>query len=291
MSSNDPDIRTKKIEAVKADLLKYGWPRFQITLILGVTALSAFLTSAILLKMDVTSMTLRYPIAVIVAYLVFLLLLKIWLIFQRGELDINLPDIEDIIPFGLGSSDGSGSNVAAKEFNFTGGGDFGGAGSGGDWDGDSVQSVGVPISPVGLSSASSHASMSSASGGSGGSFLDSFDLDIEGFLLIVVGVILLSAIVLVALYVIYIAPIMLAEIMLDGILAGSLYKTVKGLEKRHWLSTALRKTALPVFIIVVLSGFAGLCFEAAVPEAKTVGDVFRAVFADGPVDTTTDLYE
>src|SRR5512139_1773540 len=76
------DRRSRAIEAVKA---KLSMPRVQISVLLLITAFAAFITSAIMIRLEMTSMALRYPIAVLVGYIVFLILLRLWLWWQSEE--------------------------------------------------------------------------------------------------------------------------------------------------------------------------------------------------------------
>ncbi len=68
-------------------------PRVQISIILALTAMSAFLASVLMLRMGVTSMTLRYPIAVIFAYLCFLALLRLWIWLQNEDAHLGDADL------------------------------------------------------------------------------------------------------------------------------------------------------------------------------------------------------
>jgi len=69
-------------EKIKGRLLRRGLPRLQMSVLLALTGATGFLGSFLLLKLGVGSMTLRYPVAVALAYGVFLLLLRLWLKLQ-----------------------------------------------------------------------------------------------------------------------------------------------------------------------------------------------------------------
>lgn len=60
-------------------LLQDSYPRLQMGLIIALTGAAGLLCSFTMLRAGIASMTLRYPLAVAAAYLVFLLLLWIWL--------------------------------------------------------------------------------------------------------------------------------------------------------------------------------------------------------------------
>ncbi len=244
---------------------RLSMPRVQISIILALTALAAFAASVVMLRMGVTSMTLRYPIAVIVGYLSFLLLLRIWIWLQNenagADLDISLPDGVPI------PNIGSSGSVSKDGFDFGGGGDFKGAGAGGGWIG------GKPV-PIG-SFAPQPVSAGSTTGGSSGSWDLDLDLD-DGVALILVGIVVvlvLSALI----YVIYIAPILLAELVIDGAVVGSLYRPVANIERSHWMVTALKRTGIPAIAVVLLVLFGSFVMEAAEPEAVTIGQFLNAV--------------
>ena len=249
-------------------------PRVQISVLLLITAFAAFISSAIMLRLGMTSMALRYPIAVLVGYIVFLILLRLWLWLQSeenmvgdvgnvgvdGDLivaagDLSIPDI------GSGSGD---------TFSLGGGGDFGGGGAGGSW---SDADVKAPI-PVAFSSSASPTSFSAGSSSSSG--LPDIDVDLDEGLALIVVVVVLLLVFSALIYVIWIAPVLLAELVIDAAVVGSLYRPVKNIERTHWLRTALRKTAIPAGIVMLLFFIAGFVMQAAVPEAVTIGQFLDA---------------
>jgi hypothetical protein len=241
--------RERRIEIIRRRLLRSGLPRFQVALILFLTGLAGFLTSFFLLHLGVTSMWLRYPMVVLIAYGIFLLLLALWLWLQRRGLDADYdPSVLDFIP--------SGSLSPGEPVQFGGGGDFGGGGAGGSW-GECV------------SSSSTVSSGSSASSGI------SFDFDLEEGWLIVLAIVALVGGLIASLYVIYIAPALLAEILVDGALVAGLYKRVKHVEQRHWLRAAIRQTLIPALLAALFVTVAGYALQRAVPEAHSMGEVWK----------------
>lgn len=269
-----PETRATVIEAIQARL---SMPRVQISVLLLITAFAAFACSAIMLRLGMTSMAWRYPIAVLVGYIVFLILLRLWLWWQSeesvigsggdvgnvgvdGDLivaagDLSIPDI------GSGSGD---------TFSLGGGGDFGGGGAGGSW---SDADVKAPI-PVAFSSSASPTSFSAGSSSSSG--LPDIDVDLDEGLALIVVVVVLLLVFSALIYVIWIAPVLLAELVIDAAVVGSLYRPVKNIERTHWLRTALRRTAIPAGIVMLLFFLAGFVMQAAVPEAVTIGQFLDA---------------
>jgi len=250
-----------------------------MTLILMATGCAGFLVSFALLRAGLTLMWLRYPLAILCAYAVFLLLLRLWLAAQSRRKDF--PDVDvDIADVDLTGADLSGvvgrGGVSSPAPGLGGAGDFAGGGAGG-----SVDGVAGFLSSGGSSG--------SAAGGGGGNFLDSInlnldlDFDDEGcgvvLALIALALAILAGLV-VSFYVVWAAPALLAEILVDGLLVAGLYKRVKGAERRHWLRAAVRRTTLPVLLTIVSFTAAGYAMQRAVPEARSVGEFWKAVFDD-----------
>ncbi len=256
------NTREKMIETLAERL---SMPRVQISIILALTAIAAFAVSAIMLRVGVTSMTLRYPLAVIFGYFIFLILLRIWIWLQSdepaGDINLDLPDHLILPNINIG-----GGGVAGNESVFGGGGDFQGAGAGGSF-GDSD----TPLPAVGfVSSNSSSSSVSSSGSGLGG-----IDFDIDDGLALILILIILALVFSALIYVVWIAPILLAELVIDAAVVGALYKPVKNIKRRHWLVTALKKTGIPAIIVVLLFTAAGFIMQVADPDATTIGQFLK----------------
>lgn len=253
--------RERVVGLVKSRLLRRGQPRLWVTLILLITGLAGFLVSYLLLHSGMTRMWLRYPLAILFAYCVFLLLLRLWLALQRSPRPgVEVGDAADgLLDLATrhGRYPGPGGHAEAFEFS-AGAADAGGAGAGSSW---------------GESSLSSSSSSGSSGGGGGG-----FDLDEGVFIVIAIAVI--AGALLAVFYVIYIAPALLAEILVDGALVAGLYREMKGLEQRHWLRAAVRKTLLPALIAAALFSAGGYALQRAAPKARSVGEVWKHLTED-----------
>src|SRR4028119_271651 len=79
--------RKRAIERVRRHLLRGGRPRLLVSFLLALTGAAGFLISTALLHLGVEMMSVRYPLAVLLAYSVFLLLLRFWLALQRRKTD------------------------------------------------------------------------------------------------------------------------------------------------------------------------------------------------------------
>lgn len=266
----------RAIERVRLRLARAGRPRLLVSFLLALTGASGFLISAALLRLGLTQMSVRYPLAVILAYCVFLLLLRLWLALQRrrnnGDDYDLLSGLGDSVPHFLDAATSAGGEAARAAANFGGGGDFGGAGAGGGWTG-------------GISSSVSNSVSGSVSGG-GSSLLDSIpnvpdvglDIDLDdGCFWIVIPVAAIAGVLFVMFYVVYIAPVFLAEILVDALLVAGLYKRLKGVEPRHWLRSCVRRTLLPAVLATALFIAAGYLMERVAPEARSIGEFWQQI--------------
>jgi hypothetical protein len=86
-------LRQEQIGRLKRLLIKYSQPRFQMFLILLVTISIGAATSFVLLKSGLTGMWFRYPVAAIVAYLAFLIMLRLWVQYKFSDLNFA-PDAD-----------------------------------------------------------------------------------------------------------------------------------------------------------------------------------------------------
>jgi hypothetical protein len=239
------ETRTDAVEQTRLSLIRRGWPRLQMSLILVLTICAGFLLSNFLLDAGLRWMWLRYPLMILFAYSVFLLLLGAWVQLQRmGGLDMEIHDAD------LDLSD------AVYYYQTSGG-------SGRSW---------------------FSGGRSWSSGGSrlfDGFDLD-FDAD-DGCAVLLAVIALLAAVVgalVVSFYVIYAAPALLAEILVDSLLLAGLYKRLKHVERKHWLKTAFGKTWLPLVSVLLLFTLAGYLIQRAVPEAHSIGDFWQHITRD-----------
>ena len=269
--------RQELIEKVRGRLERHSLPRLQMSILLALTGATGFLSSFILLKLGVDSMALRYPVAVALAYGVFLLLLRIWLRLQRdGWESVDIPDVVDL---GEAVVDGAGSLVRGAG-RFAGrGGNFGGAGSSADFDGPPVALAMHPPAPApAVRAVPKSGGGSGGSKGGGGGFNFGFDLD-EGGLLVLVAVFVIAVATMGAvIWILWTAPALLAEVLVDGLVLTGLYRRLKNApEPEYWLTSAIRRTWIPAVVVALLFSFAGYLLQQAVPEARSIGPAWEAV--------------
>lgn len=87
--------REREIERMRAALERNEYPRLRMLLIVALTGGCGFLASYLMLQHGVDSIALRYPLALCVAYVVFLLLLWAWL-RSRPDDYLDVPDIGNL---------------------------------------------------------------------------------------------------------------------------------------------------------------------------------------------------
>lgn len=290
------ETRSRTIARVERVLARTGEARSLAFLMLAATGMTGLLASWAMLHLGIGRMYIRYPLAVALAYGVFLGLLWLW-ILRRGHGARDRSRAADLLdlPSGGRSSASAGGSAGDARPSF-GGGKTGGGGAGGSW-GGGQQGI-LPISPSagavdgpGPLAAEAPAPPggpphgggggSAGSSGSGGSGWG-FDLDLDDGAAIVAALAVAAAIlasVCASLYVIYIAPHLLAEVLFDGVLVTGMYRRLRRLPQEGWLSTAVRHTYVPALITAVVFFAAGLVAHHVLPEARSLGDIWRRLTA------------
>jgi len=242
MRRNQPRRFTRAIavERMRARLLREGFPRIQMSILVSLTGLAGFGASAAMLAAGVDAMALRYLLAMGVAYIVFLSLLWIWLRTSASDYLDAIPDVSGF--------DGSGGSAT----------DF--AGGGGSFDGGGASAnVDFGAQDEGLGAIADKP-------------LDAIGQADEGaiplaLLLLVLGIALSS------LFVVWSAPMLFAEILVDALLAAGLYRRLRLLDARHWMTSAVKRTLIPFVLTTLVVSGAGWAMQAHAPGARSLGEV------------------
>jgi hypothetical protein len=255
-------LREQAVQSVRTRLERRVSPRLHMLGLVTVTGGAGFIASFLLLHAGVRSMAIRYPLATGIAYGVFLGLVWIWLrrfrltprrgrTRERNDFDVDVTDLPLKRWF----------SSTPDQFGFGGGGGFSGGGGGTEWtDAPTVNTVST-IMPGG--------DFGSASGGG-------WDLDLDEGALWLIPIAIIAAVVLsVVVYMLFVAPVFFAELLLDAGLAAGLYRTLLRAERRSWLRTALRNTAIPVCFVAALLAVAGTIMQEVYPDAVSIGVVVR----------------
>jgi hypothetical protein len=210
-------------------------------LIVSLTGGFGLLASFTMLHLGVASMAIRYPAALTLAYAFFLFLVWLWLRTQAEDY-ADLPDLTDLVPRPDGSGCGPGLHSG-------GSGDFGGGGASESW------SESPSIDPVNDSL---------------GAAADADELAIP-----LVAIVLALGMALASLYVVYVAPMLFAELLVDGALSYALLRRIRSEDRRHWLTSACRRTVGPFVITAVFLAVMGAAMAAYAPGAHAIGQVIE----------------
>ena len=132
--------RALAVQRVKDRLERESFPRVQMTLLVALTGGFGLLASFTMLQFGMDSMAVRYPLALVCAYLFFLFLIWLWLRTNARDY-LDLPDFTDLIPRPR-SLDG------LPRFKSGSGGDFGGGAASGKFDGPTSSVEEVASSPL-----------------------------------------------------------------------------------------------------------------------------------------------
>jgi hypothetical protein len=235
--------RSRLVLRIRRGLERDSFPRVQMGFIVFLTGAAGLLGSYLFLRAGVDSMALRYPLALLSAYLFFLFLLWVWLRSSASDY-VDSPDPSNVDP-GFGS-DGTPDGLCSG-----GGGDFAGGGASGSFDSPDSSSV------------------------VDSSMIPDVDVDAGEFVVPILAIVLALGLALASLYVVYIAPELFAELLLDGALSYTLYRRLTVGRRGNWFGTAVRRTVLPFGLTAVFLGAVGAAMAHYDPEARSVGQVIH----------------
>lgn len=265
--------RRDAVHDTRRMLLRHAWPRLEMATIVGMTGLCGFFASWLMLQSGMARMALRYPAAVLVAYVCFLGLLWLWMRARSH----TITDALDPTQLDLYSSGGGGSGSADG---FSGhGGDFGGGGATGTFDAGGTAdagSVDVPMADTG--------GFGDLVGDAAGGALQAEEGAIPLLALLVLAVVLLGG-VFAAFHVVFVAPSLFAELLVDGFLSYSLFRRMRRIDSQHWLMTAVSRTALTFLVVALFLSVGGYVLARFWPGAHSLGDVLRASHASTLTET------
>ncbi len=243
--------RDSHVVTIRSALERDHWPRLQMMFIVMLTGLAGLLASFLMLQAGVLGMGKRYFFAMCCAYIMFLFLLWVWM-RMRDE-------AADAADLGLDVADAA-LQLSPDLPSFGGrGGSFDGGGASGNWDAASLlDGVGNTVGDAGKGIGEA---VGEVAGGADEAAIP-------------IAVVLLGlAIVFSSLFVVWSAPVLFAELLLDGVLSAGLYSRLRNVDRRHWLETALRRTALPFLLTAALVTGAGWWMGTHAPGAHTLGQV------------------
>lgn len=239
--------RFNEIIRIRDKLERIGLPRLQMTFLVGLTGMGGFAASYVLLHSGFSVMWSRYLLSFAIAYLIFLCLLWLWL---RSSADdyTDVGDLSNVMP--------SHTDAGCSSAHYSGhGGEFGGGGASSSFDAPGGVSVGGD---------SAGDIVGEAIGGV---------TQAEEFAIPLIAIIFILSLLLSTLFMVYSAPTLFAELMVDGVLSASLYHRLRGLETRHWLETAIRRTIWPFLLTALTVSVLAWTVSLYMPGAHSLGDV------------------
>lgn len=244
--------------------------RFHMFLIVATCVAVALLITKGLLEVGLTTMWVRYIVALIAAYATFFIGIWVWLHLSKygrhlranwGRESRNdfLGDVPvDIIPnIRIGEV---GSN-ASPDKAFGGGGLFDGGGASGSW-GDALPSTKGSSSKFGLED------------------FGDVDLGEGGCALVIAGILLVALLFVIfgaATYVIYQAPIILAEVVFEVLLGSPLARGARALNSANWVRVLFARTWLPFAVLLAVAMMFAIYCHGMFPELTTAGQVVQAI--------------
>lgn len=92
-----PAWRGKALGAMRRYFQRHSFPRLILALLLIAAGFCGFGLSALLLRMGVEQMGIRYPAGVIGGYAAFLLLLRMWVAWERRRFDPDNREFQDAL--------------------------------------------------------------------------------------------------------------------------------------------------------------------------------------------------
>ena len=236
--------RNKLVRQMRERLQAQSWPRLQMSLIVAFTGLAGLLASAVLLKLGLQSMALRYTVSTLLAYGAFLGLLWLWM---RTRPD-DWADVADGVSSGVDVVDLASAALRSR--------------------GVGMQSVQAPHMDV--------AELPTTSDSSGGWNLGDV-ADADEFAVVVLIVVAVVALASAGMYIIVQAPSLLAEVALDGAVMGSLYQRLQQAERQHWALSAWAYTRWPLLGLLCVMALLGWGLQLAAPGALTMGQALAAL--------------
>lgn len=248
--------------------------RLHMSLILMATACSGFLATRVMLALHLENVLLRYPLAVIFAYLVFFVSVKLWLQYispapasrniRHDSLDTGdlLPDLPVSVP-----SDGS-------ALFHGGGGGFDGAGASVDL-GDMGSAIADSSSDIVSGGIETGGGIGDAVGDVVGGVAEG--LGDEGGIVAIVVFAALAAIMAVVvgagIYMVYEAPFILSEAAFEFILAAGLIRGSKRINRADWMGSVFKTTALPFALTLALATAAGYFMHQYYPDVTRISEL------------------
>ena len=229
--------RSRLVEQAHRYLESAGRPRLVMLGVLTVTLSSGFLASVAMVHLGVDRMPIRYPLAVGVAYAIFLWMLRSWLRQQAIVSEVS-DDPEGLLVPGAAAFGAAafGEKLAEEERR----------------------------RPKGSSGAGDIAGLGGDLGNLG-----------EGIAALVILVLIAGVTTLiVSLYLVVTSPMLLAELLVDGALLGAMSRAMSPDSPPHWSRAVVRRTWIAALVTAVVFVLVGWGIERVAPGAHTLAEAW-----------------
>lgn len=271
-----PDLFKHKINYTERFKRRHSL-RFHMSLILLATACSGFLATRTMLALHMENVMLRYPLAVVFAYLIFFISIKLWLKYISStpatqkvhDKSFDLLDVMPDMPISFGG------NAQVGNVFHGGGGVFDGGGAS-DGFGEAASTISDSGTDMLSGAIDTGGGIGDAIGDAAGEAVSS-TLGDEGGVVVVLVFAALAAILAVvvgtAAYLVYEAPFILSEAAFEFILAAGLVRGVRRIDSADWMGSVLKTTWIPFAITLALSLFAADLMQNYFPGVTRISEL------------------
>jgi hypothetical protein len=256
--------RTDRLhEKFKSMIAHRFFIRAHMSGMLSIVVASGVLGSRLFRFVGLKNMAIRYPLMVLLSYLVFFLLIRLWLRYVARAMSSTRSGSSGILDAFDGSIDlgGRSSGIAENARLVAGGGRFGGGGASASFAEGPVAPLPVPQAPAARLTGKGF-SLSSLDGGD------------DGIVLLVLFVTLVIAILGAGFYIIYQAPAILSDAAFQACLGSGLFRTARDVHDPSWTRSVLKTTVIPFLIVLVLAAVLGYEAHKICPAAATLREVW-----------------
>lgn len=214
--------------------------RLHMTMILAATFGGGIAATKVLLLLHVNVLWQRYAIACVVAYVLFLIIVKAWLMMLATDRQLDV-DGDDVLDF---------------------------------FDGDDVvDAAGLAMRATALPRAAVRAIASPVpSKPSSSGSLPDLDAGGDDFVLAVLILLLIAVLLVAGIYLIWAAPAILGEAAFQAALAAALVRRTKKEESRGWIGGVVKSTIGILAVVLALSCAVGWYAQRKCPQALRLRD-------------------
>ena len=236
MSAGDEGTRTRLLVRLQRHFATRRSPRAMMSVILMITGAAGFAGSVGMLKCGLGQMGVRYPLAVLFAWGVFLVLVRLWAVFESESfrMEDHIGDPGQLENMSAGTPPVRSRGRSGRDF-----------GLGWlDW---------IDI---------------------GNFFGGEIEGYIVGIVFTILAVAVVGTLVSLA-GLIGEAEVLFAELFLDAVLISALSKRLRRLKPRWWMAGILRQTIWPVALTAISLMIVGFLLQLNYPNAKSIGGVWH----------------